>query len=50
MDKKNLATNIMFLLDAILDDDTREPHHATLDAALALAKHAWNGDIPRYLD
>jgi hypothetical protein len=41
----NLGTNIMFMLDAILDADVEEPDITTINAALALSHFAWNNEI-----
>ena len=41
---ENLAENISFLLDAIIDD-IDEPYNETLEAALILAKYSWNSEI-----
>ena len=42
---KNLGTNILFMLDAIVDADIEEPNPATMNAALALTHFAWNREI-----
>jgi len=42
---ENLGTNIMFMLDAIVDADIEEPEPATMNAALALSHFAWNSEI-----
>jgi len=42
---ENLGTNIMFMLDAIVDADIEEPDPATMNAALALSHFAWNSEI-----
>ena len=42
---KNLGTNILFMLDAIVDADMEEPDSATMNVALALTHFAWNREI-----
>ena len=42
---ENLGTNILFMLDAIVNADTEDPNPATINAALALTHFAWNREI-----
>jgi len=41
---ENLAENISFMLDAIVDD-VDEPYAETLEAALILTQYSWNNEI-----
>jgi hypothetical protein len=41
---ENLAENISFVLDAIIDD-IDEPYTETLEAALILTQYSWNNEI-----
>jgi hypothetical protein len=41
---ENLAENLSFVLDAILDD-VDEPYAETLEAALTLAQFSWNNTV-----
>ena len=43
---KNLAENIFFVLDAIIDD-IDEPYKETLEAALILTQYSWNNEIQK---
>ncbi len=43
--RNNLANDIIFLLDGILDDDVEEPDIESLNAALILSHFAWNNEI-----
>ena len=40
----NLAENISFVLDAVIDD-VDEPYAETLEAALILTRYSWNKEI-----
>ncbi len=43
--EQNLASNLVFILDAILAPPVDEPDLATLSAALMLSHLAWNTAI-----
>ena len=43
---ENLAENISFVLDAIIDD-VGEPYKETLEAALVLTQYSWNNAIQK---
>ena len=43
---ENLAENISFVLDAIIDD-VDEPYKETLEAALVLTQYSWNNAIQK---
>ena len=43
---ENLAENISFVLDAIVDD-VDEPYPETLEAALILTQYSWNNEIQK---
>lgn len=43
--RNNLANNIIFLLDGILDDESGEPDLESVNAALILSHFAWNNAI-----
>ncbi len=43
---ENLAENISFVLDAIIDD-IDEPYKETLEAALILTLYSWNNEIQK---